>query len=167
MTASTRPFVQLFTDGACSGNPGPGGWAFLLRHPSSKAEKEHSGGLAETTNNQMELSAVIQGLLALTRPSQVEIITDSQYVAKGAQEWMPGWKRNGWKRKEQGKLKPLKNTELWQQLDELLARHDVRWTVIKGHSGHAENERCDQLAVAAAAKFKGSANGEQPADFGD
>lgn len=148
------PSVQLFTDGACSGNPGPGGWAYLLRHPATGKEKEASGGAALTTNNQMELSAVIQGLIALRGRSNVEIITDSVYVAKGAMEWMPGWKKNGWRRKEKNSWKPVKNVELWQLLDEQLSRHQVHFTVIKGHSGHAENERCDQLAVAAAALFK-------------
>lgn len=148
------PFVQLFSDGACSGNPGPGGWAYILRHPATGREKEASGGAAQTTNNQMELSAVIEGLRALTARSRVEVVTDSAYVANGAAEWLPGWKRNGWKRKEKGRLKPLKNVELWQQLDQLLAAHDVRFTVIKGHSGHVENERCDQLAVAAAEQFR-------------
>ena len=151
---STMPFVQLFTDGACSGNPGPGGWAFVLRHPASQTEKESSGGLEQTTNNQMELLAVISGLQALTKTSEVEVITDSVYVAKGAKEWMPNWKKNGWQRREGKKWKPVKNVELWQQLDELLGSHDVRFTVVKGHSGHPENERCDELAVAAAAQFK-------------
>lgn len=149
-----RPFVQLFTDGACSGNPGPGGWGYLLRHPATETEREGSGGAANTTNNQMELMAVISGLEALTRPSKVEVVTDSVYVAKGAQEWMPGWKRNGWKRREGKRLKPVKNVEYWQRLDELLSRHDVRFTVVKGHSGHPENERCDELAVAAAQQYK-------------
>lgn len=144
------PSVVLFTDGACKGNPGPGGWAFILRHPASGAEKESSGGLAETTNNQMELQAVISGLEALTRPSRVEVITDSTYVAKGASEWMPGWKRNGWRRREGKSWKPVKNCDYWQRLDELLARHQVRFQIVKGHSGHPENERCDELAVAAA-----------------
>ncbi|WP_437192935.1 ribonuclease HI [Planctomicrobium sp. SH527] len=148
------PFVVLFTDGACSGNPGNGGWAYLLRHPQSGREKEFSGGLALTTNNQMELTAVIEGLRALTRPTRVEVVTDSTYVAKGAIEWMPGWKKNGWRRKEKNSWKPVKNVELWQQLDEFLAMHQVKFTIIKGHSGHPENERCDELAVAAAAKFK-------------
>ena len=152
---STRlPFVQLFTDGACSGNPGPGGWGLILRHPASGSEQEHSDGAAETTNNQMELTAVIRGLSLLKRRSRVEVVTDSTYVAKGAAEWMPGWKRNGWKRKEKGRLKPVKNVELWQALDELLGKHQVRFTVIKGHSGHPENERCDELAVAATQKYK-------------
>ncbi len=146
--------VKLFTDGACSGNPGPGGWAYILEHPASGKRREDSGGAALTTNNQMELQGLISGLLALKSPSQVEVVTDSQYVAKGCQEWMPGWKRNGWRRKEGGKLKELKNVELWQTLDELLAKHRVTFTVVKGHSGHPENERCDELAVAAAQQFR-------------
>lgn len=149
-----RPFVQLFTDGACSGNPGPGGWAYVLRHPASGKEVEVAGGAQLTTNNQMELSAVIRGLAALTRSSDVEVITDSAYVANGAQQWMPGWKKNGWKRKEKGRLKPVKNVEYWQELDSLLNKHNVRFTLVKGHSGHPENERCDELAVAEAAKYR-------------
>jgi len=149
-----KPFVQIFTDGACSGNPGPGGWAYLMRHPASGAEKEGSGGLPQTTNNQMELQAVISGLKALTKTSEVEVITDSTYVAKGSSEWMPNWKKNGWKRREKKSWKPVKNVEFWQELDELLSTHDVRFTIVKGHSGHPENERCDELAVAAAAHFK-------------
>ncbi len=157
------PFVQLFTDGACSGNPGPGGWGFILRHPATGKERESSGGQANTTNNQMELQAVIEGLAALKSRSAVEVVTDSQYVAKGSLEWMPGWKRNGWRRKEGNQWKPVKNVELWQRLDELLARHDVRFTVVRGHTGHPENERCDELAVAASLQFRsgdGSAGDE-------
>lgn len=150
------PAVKLFTDGACSGNPGPGGWAYILRHPASGKEKEASGGLPETTNNQMELSAVIEGLRALKSRSRVEVVTDSSYVAKGAKEWLPGWKRNGWRRKEGNQLKPVKNVEFWQQLDALLAQHEVRFTLIKGHAGHVENERCDELAVAASMQFFGA-----------
>jgi ribonuclease HI len=150
----TLPAVQLFTDGACSGNPGPGGWAYILRHPASGKSREDSGGMAATTNNQMELQALISGLQALKSRSDVEVVTDSQYVAKGSHEWLPGWKKNGWKRKEGGQLKPLKNEELWRTLDELLARHQVRFTVIKGHSGHPENERCDELAVAASRLYR-------------
>ena len=145
--------VQLFTDGACRGNPGPGGWAFLLKHPASGTEKEVSGGDAATTNNRMELQAVIEGLRALKRPSEVEVITDSVYVAKGASEWMPGWKANGWRRREGKSFKPVKNVELWQDMDDLIARHDVHFTVVKGHSGHPENERSDELAVAASHQF--------------
>ncbi len=148
--AGTLPFVQLFTDGACRGNPGPGGWAYILRHPKTGAEKEAAGAEALTTNNQMELQAVISGLQALQRPSAVEVITDSSYVSKGSQEWLPGWKRNGWRRRDGNQWKPVKNAELWQELDRLLAGHQVRFTWIRGHAGHTENERCDELAVAAA-----------------
>ena len=148
------PFVQLYTDGACSGNPGPGGWGFILRHPASGKEREGSGGIAETTNNQMEMMAVIEGLRALKSRSQVEVITDSKYVAQGSIEWMPSWKNNGWRRREGKQFKPVKNVELWQLLDELLQKHDVRFTVVKGHSGHPENERCDELAVAETQKFR-------------
>jgi ribonuclease HI len=151
--ASKLPHVQLFTDGACKGNPGPGGWAYILRHPATGTEKEVSGGAALTTNNQMELQAVISGLAALKKRSAVEIITDSQYVAKGALEWMPGWKANNWRRREGKQLKPVKNEALWKELDALLAKHDVSFTVVRGHAGHAENERCDELAVAAALTF--------------
>ncbi len=154
-SAASLPFVRLFTDGACRGNPGPGGWGCILRHPASGAEKELSGGVALTTNNQMELQAVISGLAALKSPSEVEVVTDSSYVAKGSAEWMPGWKRNGWKRKEGTSWKPVKNVELWQQLDELLKRHTVRFELVRGHTGHPENERCDELAVAAAMNFMG------------
>lgn len=153
--SQSLPFVQLFSDGACRGNPGPGGWGCILRHPATGAEKEFSGGLALTTNNQMELQAVISGLAALKARSQVEVVTDSSYVAKGCSEWLPGWKRNGWKRKEGTSWKPVKNVELWQQLDELLQRHKVQFTLVRGHMGHPENERCDELAVAAAMKFVG------------
>ena len=144
------PFVQLFTDGACKGNPGPGGWGCILRHPATGTEKEFSGGLPETTNNQMELQAVISGLQQLTKRSRVEVVTDSTYVAKGSLEWLPGWKRNGWKRREGKKLKPVKNEDYWRTIDQLLTMHDISFTVVKGHTGHPENERCDELAVAAA-----------------
>ena len=144
------PFVQLFTDGACRGNPGPGGWGYILRHPRTLTEKEASGGAPLTTNNQMELQAVISGLEALKARSEVEVITDSSYVAKGSSEWLPGWKANGWRRRDGKKWAPVKNQELWQRLDELLAQHRVRFTLIRGHAGHPENERCDELAVAAA-----------------
>lgn len=146
--------VRLFSDGACSGNPGPGGWACILRHVATGTEKELAGGLALTTNNQMEMQAVISGLAALKRPSRVEVVTDSSYVAKGCSEWLEGWKRNGWRRKEGKSWKPVKNEELWRQLDELLQTHQVKFTLVKGHAGHAENERCDELAVAAAAKYR-------------
>lgn len=154
-TAPLLPTVQLFTDGACRGNPGPGGWAYILRHPATGTEKEAAGGEADTTNNRMELSAVIEGLKALKRRSQVEVITDSAYVADGSSQWLAGWKRNGWKRREKGSWKPVKNEDLWRALDELLSQHDVRFTRIRGHAGHAENERCDELAVAAALEVQG------------
>ena len=154
--AQALPFVCLFTDGACRGNPGPGGWGCILRHPASGAEKELSGGAALSTNNQMELQAVISGLAALKSPSEVTVVTDSSYVAKGCSEWMAGWKRNGWRRKEGTSWAPVKNVELWQQLDELLSRHRVKFELVRGHTGHPENERCDELAVAAAMKFSNS-----------
>jgi len=149
------PAVQLFTDGACRGNPGPGGWAYILRHPASGTEMEAAGGEADTTNNRMELSAVIEGLKALKRRSKVEVVTDSAYVADGCSQWLAGWKRNGWKRREKGRSKPVKNEDLWRALDELLAKHEVRFTRIRGHAGHPENERCDELAVAAALAAQG------------
>jgi len=152
--AESLPFVQLFTDGACSGNPGPGGWAYILKHPASGKVIEGSGGERGSTNNRMELQAVISGLEALKKRSDVEIITDSEYVAKGCREWLPGWKRNNWRRREGKQLKPLKNEEHWRKLDELLARHQVRFTVVRGHSGHIENERCDELAVLASQQFR-------------
>ena len=146
----TAKEVLLFTDGACRGNPGPGGWAFLLRHAASGTEKEGSGGEPRTTNNRMELLGVIRGLETLNTRTRVEVLTDSQYVSKGCTEWMPGWKKRGWKRKVGRKLEPVKNEELWKRLDALLAEHDVTFTWLRGHSGHPENERCDELAVAAA-----------------
>ena len=149
-TASTLPFVQVFTDGACRGNPGPGGWGVILRHPASSTEKEFSGGHPMTTNNQMELQAVIEGLKLLTRKSRVEVVTDSTYVAKGSKEWLPGWKRNGWKRKDGNKLVAIKNESQWIALDALLTKHQVTFKLVPGHAGHPENERCDVLAVAAA-----------------
>jgi ribonuclease HI len=147
------PFVHLFTDGACKGNPGPGGWAFILRHCASGKEMERAGGEPHTTNNRMELAAVIEGLSALKQPCQVELFTDSVYVGKGMTEWMPKWKRNGWRRKEGQQWKPVVNEELWRRLDELAAEHQITYTRVAGHSGHPENERCDQLAVEAALKF--------------
>ena len=148
------PEVQLFTDGACSGNPGPGGWAYLLRHPQSGKETEGSGGEPNTTNNRMELSAVIEGLAALKRPANVEVLTDSVYVGEGMSKWLPKWKANGWQRKHRGKNVPVKNEDLWRRLDQLLGIHAVQYTRVAGHSGHAENDRVDQLAVEAAKKFR-------------
>ncbi len=147
------PEVILFTDGACSGNPGPGGWAFILRHPASDKELERSGGEPETTNNRMELTAVVKGLEALKRPSRVVLMADSVYVGKGLSEWMPKWKANGWRRREGSQWKEVKNEDLWRRLDELVAEHELKFTHVAGHSGHAENERCDELAVAAYQQF--------------
>jgi ribonuclease HI len=144
-----RDVVHLFTDGACSGNPGPGGWAFILRHVASGREKVCSGGEADTTNNRMELLAVIRGLEALKRSCDVELFTDSVYVGKGLLEWMPKWKQNGWRRREGQRWMPVKNDELWRRLDQLAQRHTIKYTRVAGHSGHPENERCDELAVAA------------------
>lgn len=153
MTSSNDAEVILYTDGACSGNPGPGGWAFVLRHPATGKELEQAGGERETTNNRMELLAVIRGLEALKRSTSVELVSDSTYVGKGISEWLPKWKANGWRRREGGQLKPVKNEELWRRLDQLLARHRVRFTHVRGHSGHPENERCDTLAVAAYQRY--------------
>lgn len=153
-TSEDGPQVHLFTDGACSGNPGPGGWGFILRHLRSGKELERSGGEAVSTNNRMELTAVVEGLGQLTRACYVELFTDSVYVGKGMTEWMPKWKSNGWKRREGKSLKPVKNEDLWRRLDELMAIHRIKYTRVAGHSGHPENERCDQLAVDAAAKFR-------------
>jgi ribonuclease HI len=141
--------VHLFTDGGCSGNPGPGGWAFILRHPATGKVLERSGAEPETTNNRMELVAVVEGLAALTRPAEVELFTDSVYVGKGISEWLPKWKANGWRRREGSRWAEVKNVDLWRQLDAQLARHRVKYTRVAGHSGHPENERCDELAVAA------------------
>ena len=133
--------VEIFTDGACRGNPGPGGWGALLRFGDD--EKELCGGEAETTNNRMELMAVIQALSALKRPCDVILTADSTYVLKGIQEWMPSWKKRGWKTAAK---KPVKNVDLWKLLDDAIQGHTIDWRWVKGHSGHAENEIADQLA---------------------
>ena len=133
--------VHIYTDGACKGNPGPGGWGALMRYGAH--EKELFGGEPRTTNNRMELTAVIRALEALNRPSQVAVHTDSQYVQKGISEWLPAWKARGWKTADR---KPVKNDDLWRELDVLAARHKVRWHWVKGHAGHPENERADALA---------------------
>ena len=141
--------VILYTDGACSGNPGPGGWAYILEHPTSGKTFPNSGAVLDTTNNRMELTAVVCGLEALTKPCRVRLVTDSVYVARGLSEWMAGWKARGWQRREGTRLRPVKNVDLWQQLDELSARHEITCEVVRGHTGHPENERCDQMAVEA------------------
>ena len=133
--------VTLYTDGACKGNPGKGGWGVLMRYGSH--EKELFGGEAHTTNNRMELTAIIQGLAALNRPCAVVIYTDSQYVKNGMEKWIHGWKKNGWKTAAK---QPVKNEDLWRQLDQLAAQHQIQWQWVHGHAGHAENERADALA---------------------
>jgi ribonuclease HI len=149
--SDSLPHVELYTDGACSGNPGPGGWAFILKHPASDTEKEGSGGEPSTTNNRMELISVIKGLESLDRPCHVDLFSDSQYVVKGLREWMDKWKKKGWKR---GRNDPVMNVELWQRLDELRKTHTLRCHWVRGHNNHPQNERCDRLAVAAIAQFK-------------
>nr|WP_111302036.1 ribonuclease HI [Paracoccus saliphilus] len=148
------PELFAWTDGACSGNPGPGGWGVLMRALEGESvvkQRELQGGEAATTNNRMELMAAISALEALTRPSKIVIVTDSNYVKNGVTQWIHGWKRNGWKTADR---KPVKNVELWQRLDEAARRHEVEWRWIKGHAGHAENERADELARAGMAPFK-------------
>jgi ribonuclease HI len=146
LASSQPPHVELYTDGACSGNPGPGGWGYILRHPASGKEVEAAGAELETTNNKMELQAVIEGLSALQRRSIVDLYSDSQYVLKGLKEWMAGWKAKGWRTADK---KPVKNRELWERLDELVAQHEVRFHWVRGHNEHPENERADRLAVEA------------------
>jgi ribonuclease HI len=133
--------VEIFTDGACRGNPGPGGWGVLLRYKGH--EKTLSGVEARTTNNRMELMAAIQGLEALKRPSRVRLCTDSQYVKRGITEWLPKWKQQHWQTRGR---KPVKNADLWRRLDEAVRRHEIHWVWVRGHRGHVENERADQLA---------------------
>jgi len=149
--------TQLFayTDGACSGNPGPGGWGVLLQARDGETvvkERVLQGGEAATTNNRMELLAAINALEVLERPSRITVVTDSAYVKNGVTGWIHGWKRNGWRTSAK---KPVKNAELWQRLDAAQARHDVTWEWVKGHAGHPENERADELARAGMAPFKG------------
>ena len=133
--------VEMYTDGACRGNPGPGGWGVLLRYAG--VEKTLHGGEAMSTNNRMELTAVIRGLEALTKPCKVHITTDSKYVLKGVTEWMANWKMRNWRTASK---KPVLNVELWKELDELVVKHELEWSWVKGHSGHVENEIADQLA---------------------
>lgn len=137
---SDKPKLSIYTDGACQGNPGPGGWAALLRY--GKHEREISGGEKETTNNRMELRAALEALRALNEPCQVVLFTDSEYLKKGITEWLPNWKRRNWRRKG-GKLA---NVDLWMKLDEEITRHDIRWRWVRGHAGNVMNERVDKLA---------------------
>ena len=143
--ARTLKSVRLITDGACLGNPGRGGWAYILRYGEHK--REMWGSAPETTNNRMELTAAIEGLRALKEGCAVEVVTDSEYLKNGITTWIHGWKRNGWKTAAK---KPVLNQDLWQQLDELVRHHDVRWTWTKGHADHGDNNRCDELASRAA-----------------
>ena len=148
------PELFAYTDGGCSGNPGPGGWGALLIARDGDAvlrERELNGGAPETTNNRMELMAAISALEALDRPSRLTVVTDSAYVKGGITEWLRGWKRNGWRTSSK---KPVKNEDLWRRLDEAAAQHDVTWEWVKGHAGHPENERADELARTGMAPFK-------------
>jgi len=145
----SKVHIHLYTDGSCLGNPGPGGWAALLRYKNT--EKMFSGGQLDTTNNQMELQAVISGLKALTKPCKIDLYTDSKYVLDGYTKWMDGWKSRGWKKSDK---KPVLNKELWIELDKQGQQHLIHWHWIKGHSGHDENERVDQLARIEAEKIK-------------
>jgi len=158
---SSLPSVTIHTDGACSGNPGPGGWGAILKF--GEVEKELKGGEAHTTNNRMELMAAISALEALKFPCAVELHTDSEYLRKGITEWIHNWKRNNWRTADK---KPVKNVDLWQRLDEALKRHEVRWHWVKGHAGHALNERADQLArdaiIAIRAGAMGALSREKP-----
>ena len=142
--------VQLITDGACLGNPGPGGWAYVLRYRDKKREKR--GGEAQTTNNRMELTAAVEGLRALNEPCEVEVTTDSEYLRNGISSWIHNWKRNGWKT---ARKKPVINQDLWIALDEEVARHKVKWLWTKGHADHEDNNRCDELASEAAKGARG------------
>ena len=153
MTGATQRAmrVELFTDGACLGNPGPGGWGALLR--AGAREKELSGGEAQTTNNRMELMAAIAGLESLKRPCAVALTTDSQYVKRGVEEWMTRWRANGWRTSDR---KPVKNQDLWERLSAAVAEHRITWHWVKGHAGHAENERVDRLARDAALRIAAS-----------
>ena len=146
--------VEIFTDGACSGNPGPGGWAAILRH--RRVEKELSGSEPVTTNNRMELMAAIAGLEALRRPCHVRLYSDSQYLRDGITRWIHAWKARGWRTADK---KPVKNIDLWQRLETAAARHEVAWEWVRGHAGHPENERADALARAAIAALRGNGTG--------
>lgn len=147
----TKLKIKMYTDGSCLNNPGPGGWAALLRYNSS--EKVIKGGQLDTTNNQMELMAVIGGLKALTKPCDIDLYTDSKYVMDGFTKWMDGWKKRGWKKSDK---KPVLNKEYWQELDQHAKEHTIHWNWVKGHSGHEENERVDDLAREEAEKMKGT-----------
>lgn len=148
--------IDLYTDGACLGNPGPGGWACILRDASTGDERELSGGEADTTNNRMELTAVIEGLRALPPHARVHLRSDSQYVLNGIREWMPGWKKRNWRKSNK---KPVLNADLWQTIDQLTEQRDLHLEWVRGHAGHVENERCDELASMEALRIKEAAGG--------
>ena len=147
---NTPPEVLLFTDGACSGNPGPGGWAAILKHPSTGKEKRLSGGQPDTTNNRMELTAAIEGFCAIdsSRRRRVHLVSDSEYVILGLTQWIKGWQANNWRRGRKAGSPPVKNDDLWRTLHELAQKHDVTYEHVRGHAGHPENEECDRMAVA-------------------
>ncbi|MCA9295858.1 MAG: ribonuclease HI [Phycisphaerales bacterium] len=150
--AKELPHVEMFTDGACSGNPGPGGWATILRHVSTGAEKILTGGAAQTTNNRMELIAVIEGLESLTTKSRIDLYSDSQYVVKGLTEWRAGWKKRGWRKADKS---PVLNKDLWIRLDGLADANDLHCHWVRGHNDHPENEQADRLAVEAVKRYTG------------
>lgn len=156
MPGDNQPDVILYTDGACSGNPGPGGWAAILVHPASGKRRELSGGAADTTNNRMEMQAVIEGLKALKEGTRrrVHLVSDSEYVLKGLTEWIDGWIRNNWRRGKKAGAPPVKNAEVWQELHALTQQHEMSYEHVRGHTGHPENERCDELAVAAIEQYR-------------
>jgi len=149
-----KPRVKIFTDGACSGNPGPGGWGALLQF--GKHEKEISGAESKTTNNRMEITAAVMALRALKEPCRVDIYTDSEYLKKGITEWITNWKKLGWRRGSPGKTKALANADLWKELDQAISSHEINWHWVKGHAGQPGNERADQLAVNALKRAKKS-----------
>jgi len=150
------PDVILYTDGACSGNPGPGGWAAILKHPQTGSSSRISGGTGNTTNNRMELTAVIEGLKLLkpTRKWRVRLVSDSEYVINGLTVWIAGWMANGWRRGKKANSPPVKNADLWQTLHALAGQHDLSYEHVRGHSGHPENEECDAMAVAAVEQYR-------------
>lgn len=143
--------VDLFTDGACAGNPGPGGWAYLLRDLTDGTERTGAGGEPRTTNNRMELLSVIEGLRSLPAPARVRLVSDSEYVVKGLRDWIDGWKKRGWRKADRS---PVLNQDLWEELDRLRAIHRLSPEWIRGHRGHAENEACDRMAVAQIKRFR-------------
>ena len=158
-SSNDNPEIILYTDGACSGNPGPGGWAAILKHPTSGKVRKLSGGHADTTNNRMELTAPIEGLKALKKGKRrrVHIVSDSEYVIKGITQWITGWIANNWRRGKKATSPPVKNADLWKALHELCGQHEVTFEHVRGHSGHPENEECDRMAVAAIDEVRGHA----------